>query len=199
MGLLFIAGFGVSSGVAREILRRRLSPRHLVPGFNEVVFVVFVVASFVNQVAVAPLSLGGGIAGAVQATLSFFVPGQRAIENALVACSIDGGRVFASATAWLLAIIFVASAISRIGLTAGLIRFERMKRPSSLSPTVTAIVFGAAAIICFQLLFVGSAYPWLACSAFTNITGALLIGLAPLALAYLIVAALATLRASARE
>jgi hypothetical protein len=64
---------------------------------------------------------------------------------------------------------------------------------------VTAAVFGSVAIVGIQLLFVGSAYPWLACSAFTNITGAVLIGLAPLLLAYLIFAALATLRASNPE
>ena len=50
-----------------------------------------------------------------------------------------------------------------------------------------------------QFLFVGSAYPWLNCSAFADVTGALLIGLAPLMLAYLIVAALASLMASAPE
>lgn len=199
MGLLFIAGFGLSSGVSRDALLQRLKPAYLVPGFNEVVFAVFVVASFINQIAVAPLYMGSGVAGAVHATISFFVPGQRALESALQDCSLDGGRVFASATAWLLAIVFLASAVSRIGLTAGIIRLERMKRPSSLAPTVTAVVFGLVGIVCFQLLFVGSAYPWLACSAFTDITGAVLIGLAPLALSYLIVAALATLRASAQE
>ena len=199
MGLLFIAGFGVSSGLAREILRRRLKPELLVPGFNEMVFATFVLISFVNQVAAAPLYMGSGVAGAVHATLYFFVPGQRAVENALQACSIDGGRVFASASTWLLATIYLASATSRIGLTAGILRLERMKLPSPLSPTITAFVFGIVAIVGIQLLFVGSAYPWLACSAFTDITGALLIGLAPLMLTYLIVAALATLRASARE
>ena len=54
-------------------------------------------------------------------------------------------------------------------------------------------------VIGIQFLFVGSAYPWLHCSAFANVTGALLIGLAPLMLAYLIVAALASLMASAPE
>ena len=49
------------------------------------------------------------------------------------------------------------------------------------------------------ILFVGSAFPWLNCSAFADVTGALLIGLAPLMLAYLIVAALASLMASAPE
>jgi len=54
-------------------------------------------------------------------------------------------------------------------------------------------------VVGMQFLFVGSAYPWLNCSAFDNITGALLIGLAPLMLAYLVVAALATLLASSPE
>jgi hypothetical protein len=42
-------------------------------------------------------------------------------------------------------------------------------------------------------------YPWLPCSAFTDISGALLIGLAPLMLAYLIVAALAAAMATGPE
>jgi hypothetical protein len=199
MGLLFIAGFGLSPGGGRQAFLRRLKPHHLVPGFNEVVFVIFVALSFANQIVVAPLYMGGGLASAVQSALFFVVPGQRALDDALQTCSLDGGRVFSSAFTWLLAIIFLASAVSRLGLAAGLIRIERMLRPSSLGPTVTAAVFGTIAIVGIQLLFVGSAYPWLACSAFTNISGAVLIGLAPLVLAYLIFAALATLRASNPE
>lgn len=196
MGLLFIAGFGLSPGGGRDAFLRRIRPHHLMPGFNEMVFALFVALSFVNQVFVAPLYMGSPAAGAVQATLSFFVPGQHALENALLSCSLDGGRIFASGTTWLLAIIFVASAVSRVRLASGIVRIERLTRPSSLGPTVTAVLFGIAAIVSFQLLFVGSAYPWLACSAFTDITGAVLIGLAPLMLSYLIFAALATLRAS---
>jgi len=199
MGLLFIAGFGLSAGAGRQAWLSRFRPRHLVPGFNELVFIIFVALSFANQIVVAPLYMGGGVAGAIQSALYFVVPGQRALDDALQTCSLDGGRVFSSASAWLFAIIFLASAVSRIGLAAGLIRIERMLRPSSLGPTVTAAVFGTVAIVGIQLLFVGSAYPWLACSAFTNITGAVLIGLAPLAQAYLIFAALATLRASNPE
>lgn len=195
MGLLFIAGFGLAPG-GRSGFLRRLKPHHLTPGFNEVVFVVFVVLSFLNQVFIAPLYMGSPAAGAVQATLSFFVPGQNALQNALENCSLDGGRIFASGTAWLLAIIFLASTLSRVRLASGIIRIERMARPPTIGPTTTAVVFGLVAIVVFQLLFVGSAYPWLACSAFTDITGELLIGLAPLMLAYLIFAALATLRAS---
>ena len=62
-----------------------------------------------------------------------------------------------------------------------------------------AFLFGIVAVVGIQFLFVGSAYPWLNCSAFADVTGALLIGLAPLMLAYLIVAALASLMASAPE
>jgi hypothetical protein len=199
MGLLFIAGFGLSPGGGRDAFLRRIRPHHLMPGFNEVVFALFVALSFVNQVFVAPLYMGSPVAGAVQATLSFFVPGQHALESALLSCSLDGGRIFASGTTWLLAIIFVASAVSRVRIASGIIRIERLTRPSSLGPTLTAMLFGIVAIVSFQLLFVGSAYPWLACSAFTDISGAVLIGLAPLMLSYLIFAALATLRASGAD
>jgi hypothetical protein len=45
----------------------------------------------------------------------------------------------------------------------------------------------------------GSIYPLLDCSAYTDVPGALLIGLAPLMLAYLIVAGLATAMATGPE
>ena len=199
MGLLFIAGFGLSPGGGVDAFLRRLRPHHWLPGFNEIVFLIFVALSFMNQVLLAPLYMATPAASAVQATLSFFVPGQHALERALLTCSLDGGRIFASGTTWLLAIIFVASAVSRVRLASGIVRIERLTRPSSLGPTLTAVIFGIVAIVSFQLLYVGSAYPWLACSAFTDITGAVLIGLAPLMLAYLIFAALATLRASGPE
>lgn len=163
---------------------------------SESVFVMFVILSFVCQVVVAPVFLGGPVAGAVESAMYFVVPGQRALSSSLSTCALDGGRIFASAFAWLLAIIFVASAASRIGLVAGIVRLERVIRPAAFGPTLLAALYGIVAIVAFQLLFVGSAYPWLACNAFTDITGSVLIGLAPLMLAYLIVAALATLRAS---
>ena len=194
MGLLFIAGFGASSGTLP--LLTRFKPRHLVPGFNEMVFLFFVALSLANQLYAAPLTMGASVTTAIQNTMLFVVPGHSALAGALGACGLDGGRVFASAFTWLLAIIFVASAASRIGLTAGLLRLERSLRPSAFSPTLLAAIYGAAAIVAFQLLYVGSAYPWLDCTAFTDITGAVLIGLTPLLLAYLIVAALATLKAS---
>ena len=78
-------------------------------------------------------------------------------------------------------------------------RLEAGDRPQILGPTLRAFLFGTAAVVGIQFLYVGSAYPWLHCSAFADITGAVLLGLAPLMLSYLIVAALASLLASSPE
>ena len=200
MGLLFVGGFGASAahfGITPWL--RRFRPHHLLPGFNEAVFFIFVVLSFLNQAFVAPGYIGHAGEGALQNAIYFAVPGQRALVYALENCTMDGGRVFAAAFAWLLAIVYLASAASRLKLQAGLIRLESGDAPQLLGPTVRAFLFGVVAVVGIQFLFVGSAYPWLNCSAFADITGALLIGLAPLMLAYLIVAALASLLASSPE
>lgn len=199
MGLLFVVGFGASAGVHHAPWRQRLQPRHLAPGFNEAVFLIFVVLSFLDQAFVAPGVVNRGGAEALSNAIYFVVPGQRALVSALTGCTLDGGRIFAAAFTWLLAIIFLASAVSRLRLQAGLIRLEAGERPQLLGPTLRAFLFGVMAIVGIQFLFVGSAFPWLACSAFADITGALLIGLAPLMLSYLIVAALASLMASSPD
>ena len=179
--------------------KARLGFHHVVPGFNEIVFLLFVCLSFANQAWFAPLVLHGNVVGPLEQAIYFVVPGQRALVQALDSCSLDGGRIFAAAFAWLLAVIYLASAASRLRLQAGLIRLEAGDRPQALGPTLRAFLFGIVAVVGIQFLFVGSAYPWLNCSAFADITGALLIGLAPLMLAYLIVAALASLLASSSE
>jgi hypothetical protein len=199
MGLLFVGGFGVSGGLQGTPLLQRLKPHHLIPGFNEVVFALFVILSFVNQAYFAPSNLGGGAVGAVESAMQFAVPGQRALVDSLDACSLDGGRLLSGAVAWLLAIIYLGSAVSRLKLQAGIIRLERNLKPEIFNPLLRAFLLGVMAVVGIQFLFVGSAYPWLDCSAFADITGALLIGLAPLMLSYLIVAALATLLASSPE
>ena len=200
MGLLFVGGFGVSAGhAAGKPWIARFEPRHLIPGFNEVVFLIFVALSFLNQAFVAPTNIDRGAAGALQNAIYFVVPGQRTLVGALEVCTMDGGRVFAAAFAWLLAVIYLASAASRLRLQAGLIRLEAGDRPQALGPTLRAFLFRIVAVVGIQFLFVGSAYPWLNCSAFADVTGALLIGLAPLMLSYLIVAALASLLASSPE
>ena len=199
MGLLFAGGFGVAGATLGAPLLARLKPAHLLPGFNEVVFVIFLILSFVVQVAFAPQIAGEGLPGALASAIYFAVPGQRALVYDLAVCSMDGGRVLASSFTWMLAIIYLASAASRLKLSAGILRLERAARPEILGPTLRAFLLGSVAVVGIQFLFVGSAYPWFACSAFTDITGALLIGLFPLMLAYLIVAALASLMAASPE
>src|SRR6185436_20215914 len=55
MGLLFVGGFGVSAGhIPHPSWPKRLQPHHLIPGFNEGVFFIFVILSFLNQAFVAP-------------------------------------------------------------------------------------------------------------------------------------------------
>jgi hypothetical protein len=199
MGLLFAGGFGVSAGLPGTPLKARLGFSHFLPGFNEVVFLLFLVLSFANQIWFAPHHLNGNAVSPLEQAIYFAVPGQRALVGALDQCSLDGGRIFSSSLAWALAVIFLASACSRLKLQAGIIRLERNTRPEGLNPSIRAFCLGLVAVVGVQFLFVGSAYPWFHCSAFTDITGALLIGLAPLMLAYLVVAALATLLASSPE
>ena len=198
MGLLFVGGYAASS-VHGTPLFGRFKPRHLIPGFNDLVFVGFTILSFVVQTTVAPEFVAGPVVDALEHAIAFVVPGQAALVDALTPCLLDGGRIFASAFTWLLAIIYLASAVSRLRLQAGIIRIERTLRPEALGPLVLAFVLGTAAIVCIQLLYMGSVYPWLSCSAFTDIPGALLIGLAPLMLSYLIVAGLAAAMATGPE
>lgn len=193
MGVLFVAGYGLSSGH----LLSRLKPLHFVPGFNEIVFVVFAVLSFAVQIA-SPRPFGFGLK-ALETAMRFAVPGQRALEAALARCSIDGGVAFASAVSWLLAFIFLGSAISRLRLAAGLVRLERKRRIEPLGPSGIALVQGFAAVAGIQLLFIGSAFRFLPCAVLSGIFGAVLIGAAPLMLAYLAAAALTNLLATNPE
>jgi hypothetical protein len=199
MGLLFVGGFGVSGGLPGTPLVAWLRPHHLLPGFNEIVFLVFVAISFFLQVKVAANAMTLPPVQQLEAAMDFAVPGQHALGRALEGCNVDGGRVLTSAFTWLLAIIYLASALSRLKLQAGLIRLEMAGKPEILGPSLRALLFGIAAVIGIQFLYLGSAFPLLGCSAYTNITGALLMGLAPLMLAYVIVAALASLLAAAPE
>jgi hypothetical protein len=186
MGLLFIGGYGASSGLTRFV---QLAATQVVPGFNEIVFVVFAIAIFFVQAVYAPAHPAGGMLGALEAAVGL-LPGQHALETALGACALNGGRGVASAFSWLLAFIFLGSALSRIRLAAGLVRLERKSRPEALGGMALAFVVGLVAVVGIQLLFVGSLYPLLPCHAYAGIAGAVLIGLGPLTLAYLIVAAL---------
>jgi len=195
MGLLFVSGYAAATDHGGSLLQR-IRPHYFLPGFNEMTFVVFVAMSFAVQVWIAPQVMDFPVAKGIQAAISFVVPGQRVIENDLQPCGLDNGRIFASAFVWFLTAIYFASAASRLRLSAGLIRLERVQRPEAMGATLLALVQGALAVVGIQLLFVGNAYQSLPCSAFTELDGALLLGLAPLFLAYLTVAALANLLAS---
>ena len=198
MGLLFIGGYAAATDHGGSLLAR-IRPRHLVPGFNETIFVVFVALSFANQAFFAPGHMHGYPVGALRSAISYVVPGQRELKAAFEPCGLDGGRVFASAFAWLLAAIYAASALSRVRLSAGLIRLERTTRPEVLGAVPLAFVLGVAAVVGIQLLFVGSVYQFIPCPQYYELSGAILIGLAPLMLAYLIVAACANLLATGPE
>jgi hypothetical protein len=201
MGLLFVGGYGASAGIQRfhDFRLKSLTQPHLVPGFNEAVFVGFVVLSFLNQIVLAPHPVSVSVAKAFEAAIAFAVPGHHALVDALNRCNLNGGREFASAFTWLLAVVFACSAVSRLKLAAGLIRIRRALRPEALGPTTVAAVLGVAAIVGIQCFFVGTFTAFLPCGALAGIPGAVLIGLAPLLLAYLIFAALAALMASGSE
>ena len=198
-GLLFIGGYGASAGQGGIPLLRRFKPLLFVPGFNDIVFLVFVCLSFVNQIVFAPANLSGTVVDGFEKAIYFAVPGQRALVEALGSCGLDGGRIFASAITWLLAVVFLCSSLSRLKHEARILRLERALRRDALGAAALALLAGIAAVIGLQLLFVGSAFAFLPCSAYADLTGALLIGLAPMLLVYLILAALATALASGRE
>lgn len=199
MGLLFTGGYGISARDGHMPLLARLKPHHLLPGFNAVVFVGFALASFADQIALAPRYHTGLFADALEGAIAFVTPSQNALAQSLAACSLDGGRVFAFAFSWLLALVFLGSALSRLRLAAGLLRLERAERPEVLGPIVHAAVLGVAALISFQLLFMGTAIAWLGCNTWHGLPGTVLIGIAPLMLSYLIVAALTALMAVGPE
>jgi hypothetical protein len=198
MGLLFIGGYAAASGGSGPVLER-LRPRHILPGFNEIVFMGFALASFVVQTLYLPDHVRGGLPGALQSAVAFAVPGQERLAVAFASCGLDGGRIFASALCWLLALIFLGSSVSRVRLLAGIARLERKERPEALTPAMLALVQGFAAVIGIQFLYVGTFFTLLPCSILQGIAGDVLIGIAPLMLAYLIVAALTNLLALGPE
>ena len=91
MGLLFVVGFGASASHGGGPWLARFQPHHLIPGFNEAVFLVFVILSFLNQALVAPNVIDHGGAGALENAVYFLMPGQRVLVRALESCGMDGG------------------------------------------------------------------------------------------------------------
>lgn len=198
MGLLFIGGYAAASSGSGPLVER-LRPHHFAPSFNGIVFMAFVLASVLVQMFYAPAHIQGGLLGALQAAIAFAVPEQDRLSFAFGSCGLDGGRIFASAFAWLLAFIFLGSSLSRIRLAAGIVRLERKARPDTLGAPLLALVLGFAAVIGIQFLYVGTLFSFLPCSVLSGIAGDVLIGIAPLMLTYLIVAALTNLLALGPE
>jgi hypothetical protein len=195
MGLLFIAGYGLSAGLSSTLSLSKLRPTHLMPGFNELVFAVFALLAFYVQTSFAPAHAEGFGIGALKGALRFAVFGQHVLEDRLASCGLDGGRTLSSAFAWLLAFIYLGSAVSRIRLAASIIRFERKARVEALGPQALALALGIASVIVIQALYMGTAFKLMPCSAVGGILGDVLIGIGPLMLAYLIVAAITNLLA----
>ncbi len=194
MGVLFIAGYGLSAGHVRPLLPERVSVGDLLPGFNELVFIAFTLIVFCVQLFYAP-AVRGAAADAVEGAIRFAVVGQTSLETALVQCNVDGGRLLVSALSWLLALIYLGSSLSRIRLAAGIVRLERKQRPEALGAQPLALVLGICAVVGIQLLYMGSAYGLLSCRALGGLWGDVVIGLGPLMLCYLVVAALTNLLA----
>jgi hypothetical protein len=195
MGLLFISGYGFSSAQLRLHLPARLAPASLVPPFNETVFVAFVLIIFWLQGFYAAAHHTGPVAAAVEGAIALVVFGQRTLANAFLHCGADGGRLLVSAVAWMLALIFLASALSRIRLTASLLRLERKRRPEALGGQPLAFALGLVAVAGIQLLYVGTGFGLVSCTTLRGLWGGVMLGLGPLMLAYLITAALANLLA----
>ena len=199
MGLLFVGGYAASATHSGMGALAKLRLSHVLPGFDEIVFVVFAAAVFAVQIVYAPQHPTSGVSGALDSALSFAVPGQRAMEGALGTCGLDGGRNVSSAFSWLLAFIFLGSAFSRMRMQAALVRLERKGRPEILGASGVVILLGIVAVVCIQLLYMGTAYDFIPCWIFSSIPGAVLVGLGPLMLAYLIKAALTDLLALGPE
>jgi hypothetical protein len=195
VGLLFVAGYGLSAGLAGPVSLSRLKPTHFMPGFNELVFVAFALTMLYVQIGFAPTHPQGVAFDALKGAIRFGVFGQRGLEDALTLCGADGGRVLTSAVSWTLTFIFLGSALSRIRLAAGIVRLERKARPEALGPQALALLLGFAAVAGFQFLYIGTAFKLLPCFAYSSIGGDVLIGMGPLALAYLCEAALTNLLA----
>ncbi len=193
-GLLFVAGYAAATNRAGDLVAK-LRP----PGFHDLVFLAFALTSFLVQNLYLPVPPESDPFGALAAAIGFAVPGQGALTLALGSCGLGGDALTASGFAWLLAFIYVGSSLSRLRLAAGIIRLERKRRPDPLTPIGSALLTGLVAVALIQLLYVGSLYGLLPCTLWQGIGGDILIGQAPLVLAYALVAALTNLIAMGAE
>jgi len=199
MGILFISGYGLSAGHVHPPSPAQLKLQNLLPGFSELVFIAFALILLLVQLFYAPAYHEGPAVDGLESAVRFAVYGQRTLENSLLQCRADGGRLFISSLSWTLALIFLGSAVSRLRLGATIVRFERKRRPEALGAQPLAFALGLVAVAGIQLLYMGTAYALLPCRAVAGLFGAAMVGIGPLMLAYLIVAALTNLLALGPE
>ncbi|MGH6889008.1 MAG: hypothetical protein ACREHF_07405 [Rhizomicrobium sp.] len=199
MGVLFIAGYGLSASHLRPMLPDRFDPAAYRPGFNETVFLAFIVIVFCLQMFYAPAGPATPAIAALESAVRFAVFGQGRLESVLTVCGLGGSRLLVSAVSWLLALVFLGSALSRLRLAAGVLRLERKRRPEALGAQPLAFAVGIVAVIGIQLFYVGTAWSLIPCRLAGGLLGDAVIGLAPLMLGYLIMAALVNLLALGPE
>jgi len=199
MGILFISGYGLSAGHVHPPLPAEINLQKLVPGFSELVFIAFALIVLLVQLFYAPAYHQGPAVDGIESAMRFVVFGQRTLETALLQCHADGGRLFISSLAWTLALIFLGSALSRLRLAATLVRFERKRRPEALGAVPLAAALFVVTLSGFQLLYMGTAYTLLPCHALAGLFGGAMVGIGPLMLGYIIIAALANLLALGPE
>lgn len=199
--LLYLCTGFLFAGMAVRLLHRRETLiRHSWRDidFNDVLFGIFLFLTFCDQAFFAPDHLAGVFSQSVEQAAFYAVPGQRALSRLVHSCTMDGGRIFASAFSWCLALIWFGSALSRLKISAGLLRAAWSVAPDRTRGLTSAVLLGLCAAAGIQVLYAGSGIRFLPCSMTAGIAGGLLTGLAPLLLVYVIITALTGLIAGAQ-
>jgi hypothetical protein len=191
-GILFAAGYGVPGG--RFVRLKEWRPKRLKPSFDEAAVVLFAGLIFLVQTFYAPDHRAGPVPDGLEQAMYFAIPGQRVLVGQARHCMLDGGRIFSSAFAWFAALIYLASALSRLRRRA-----ERFRRCSHAEIGPTALFLCAVSVAGIQLFYVGNGYAVMPCSLLAGIVGALAIELMPLLLAYSFATMLALLLAEVKH
>lgn len=186
MGLVFALGGVCLAGRARMLHRRwrRGHPWHWTGDFDEAVWALFALLSFLDLVFFAPTHLSSPATEAVELAAYVAVPGHRAFVSLARPCLFDGGRIFASAFSWCLALIYLGSAFSRLKMRVVRLRALQKAHPQIAAGRADIVLLSLAAVVGIQLFYIGSGYSVLSCSVLTGALGAATIGLAPLLLAF---------------
>ena len=190
-GVLFVAGYGIPGGRIARLKEWR--PKRLKPSFDEAAVVLFAGLIFLVQTFYAPDHRAGPVPDGLEKAIYFAIPGQRVLAGQAGQCMLDGGRIFSSAFAWFMALIYLASALSRLRRRA-----ERFRRLPHAEIGPVALFLCAVSVAGIQLFYVGNGYALMPCSMLAGVVGALATELVPLLLAYAFATMLALLLAEAK-